>query len=383
MEREITLSSFAVKNVRGNRPGDFTTRFTPTIQLGNDASYYIGFNRIISMSFSWTNVNEGYNNQKIAFSKDDGRTWTDIDFAKGVWTYHDFDKYIKEETRTIDGEGNEDYPITLTFDDPTFRVIITLATNYQLDLTKSNFNELIGYDKKILKEETNIGVRVPNLTQDTDVLNIHCDLISDSLVDGEESDIIYSFGTSTLRASYGFVLEPRRVIFNPVNKTTISSIRIYITDGLRRPVYLNNADTAFSLILKRDINKNFQYKYMMKSREFKKIYHPKLGGYVYEHRGNGLIVDNIMKPLKAGLSTAANKAARAIVSKLSKGAKAKAKAIKTKAEEKSGDLIRQRLSGSRGRQGRTPKTSQRSKATNAKMTRNEVNTLINNLIARS
>ena len=51
MEREITLSSFAVKNQRGNRPGDFTTRFTPTIQLGNDASYYIGFNRIISTFF--------------------------------------------------------------------------------------------------------------------------------------------------------------------------------------------------------------------------------------------------------------------------------------------------------------------------------------------
>ena len=124
---------------------------------------------------------------------------------------------------------------------------------------------------------------------------------------------------------------------------------------------------------------------MMKSREFKKIYHPKLGGYVYEHRGNGLIVDNIMKPLKAGLSTAANKAARAVVKKFTKGAKEKAKAVKAKAEEKSGDLIRQRLSGSRGRQGksRTPKTSQRSKAANAKMTRNEVNTLINNLIARS
>ena len=170
------------------------------------------------MFFSWTNVNEGYNNQKIAFSKDDGRTWTDIDFTTGVWTYHDLDKYIKEETKTIDGEGKEDYPITLTFDEPTFRVIITLETNYQLDLTKSDFNELIGYDKKILKDETNIGVRIPNLTQDTDVLNIHCDLISDSLVDGEESDIIYSFGTSTLKASYGFVLEPRRVIFNPVNK---------------------------------------------------------------------------------------------------------------------------------------------------------------------
>ena len=110
---------------------------------------------------------------------------------------------------------------------------------------------LLGTIKQFLRDERNIGVRVPNLTEDTDVLNIYCDLASTSLVAGKESDIIYSFGTSALRASYGFVLEPRRVIFNPVNKTSISSIRIYITDGLRRPVHLNNADTAFSLILKK------------------------------------------------------------------------------------------------------------------------------------
>ena len=110
---------------------------------------------------------------------------------------------------------------------------------------------LLGTTKKKLTDERNIGERVPNLTEDTDVLHFHCDITSNSLVDGEESDIIYSFGTSTLRASYGFVLEPRRVIFNPVNKTSISSIRIHITDGLRRPVYLNNAATTFSLILKK------------------------------------------------------------------------------------------------------------------------------------
>ena len=101
--------------------------------------------------------------------------------------------------------------------------------DHTIRTTKSDFNELIWYDKVILRDESNIGVRVPNLTQDSDVLNIHCDLTSTSLVDGEESDIIYSFGNSTLRASYGFVLEPRRVIFNPVNKTSISSIPIYIT----------------------------------------------------------------------------------------------------------------------------------------------------------
>ena len=44
-------------------------------------------------------------------------------------------------------------------------------------------------------------------------------------------------------------MEPQRVLFNPVNKTSISSIRVYITDGRRRPVYLNHNDVAFSLIL--------------------------------------------------------------------------------------------------------------------------------------
>ena len=81
-------------------------------------------------------------------------------------------------------------------------------------------------------------------------MNVHCDLTNDSLVDGEESDIIFSFSTSVLQASYSFTLEPMRITFNPVNKNTISSIRIYITDGKRRIVDLNGADTAFSLILK-------------------------------------------------------------------------------------------------------------------------------------
>ena len=133
-------------------------------------------------------------------------------------------------------------------------MIITLENNYQLDLTKSNFNNLIGFNKVILQDEVNIGSKTPNISEDTDVLNIHCDLISDSLADGKESDIIFSFGTGTLRASYNFVLEPRRIIFNPINRTSISSIRIYVTDGLRRPVYLNHADTAFSLILKKVSN---------------------------------------------------------------------------------------------------------------------------------
>ena len=120
----------------------------------------------------------------------------------------------------------------------------------------------------------------------------------------------------------------------------------------------------------------------MKSREFKKIYHPSLGRYVYEHRGNRLIVDNIKKkkrkkkkPLKSAISAAANKARRAVAKAIGKNASRTAKAAAAKSE-KSGDLIRKRLA-----QVGAPKTPRgRSRASKAKMSKNEVNTLINNLI---
>ena len=245
MEREIVLSSYSVKNKGDNKPEDFTTNFTRPVTLDNNKQYVIGLNRVINMSFTWFNVNAGYKNQLIQYSSDNGSTFKDITFPAGVWNYTDFNTYIKNLTKT-----GETYPMTLEFNETTFRVTVTLAANYQLNLRASNFNDLIGFDKKILASGTHIGPRVPNLSQDTDVLNIHCDLVNESLVDGEETDIIYSFSTSVLKPSYSFTLEPQRVTFNPVNKTTISSIRIMITDGKRRLVDLNGADTSFSLILK-------------------------------------------------------------------------------------------------------------------------------------
>ena len=245
MEREIVLSSYSVKNKGDNKPEDFTTNFTRPITLDSNKQYTIGLNRVINMSFTWFNVNAGYKNQLIKYSSDNGSTFKNITFPAGVWNYTDFNTHIKNAVKTGDT-----YPITLVFDDTTFRVTVTLAANYQLDLRASNFNDLIGFDKKILASGTHIGPRVPNLSQDTDVLNVHCDLVNESLVDGEETDIIYSFSTSVLKPSYSFTLEPQRVTFNPVNKTTISSIRIVITDGKRRLVDLNGADTSFSLILK-------------------------------------------------------------------------------------------------------------------------------------
>ena len=125
---------------------------------------------------------------------------------------------------------------------------------------------------------------------------------------------------------------------------------------------------------------------MMNSKEFKRIYHPKLGRYVYAHRGNGLIVDNLLKPLGRKAKEFGSKVVQPFLKKKAKetiskaGEKLGQKAIekwtqKTKQslEENAGDLIRQRLD----RQQRNGKKRQRQSQTE------DANAFLNNLIAMS
>ena len=170
MDREIVLSSYSVKEIPCNKPGNFVTKFTRPIILPSNNEYQLGLNRLINMSFTWFNVNPSYKNQTVAYSINNGSNFQDLTFPEGVWNYKDFDSYLKQ---IIKKNG-----ISLKFKSTTFRVTIVLPAQVRLDLTKSDFNDLIGFDKKILTSGTHIGIKVPNLSQDTDVLNIHCDLIT-------------------------------------------------------------------------------------------------------------------------------------------------------------------------------------------------------------
>ena len=122
----------------------------------------------------------------------------------------------------------------------------------------------------------------------------------------------------------------------------------------------------------------------MNSKEFKKIYHPRLGRYVYEHRGNGLIVDNLLKPIGRKAKELGSKVVQPFLKKKAKeiGKKGLAKAgekigqkvaQKLSPREMAGDLIQKRLN----------KTSSNSRRPVKRQKAQDVNTLINNLIAMS
>ena len=84
MDREIVLSSYSVKGQGNNTSQNFTTKFNRPIILDSNSQYAVGLNRIINMSFTWSNVNPSYKNQLIKYSSDSGSTFEEITFPAGV-----------------------------------------------------------------------------------------------------------------------------------------------------------------------------------------------------------------------------------------------------------------------------------------------------------
>ena len=86
----------------------------------------------------------------------------------------------------------------------------------------------------------------------------------------------------------------------------------------------------------------------MKPYEFTRFYHPKLGRFMYKHKGSGIIVDNIFKLIKSVLSAVFKKATKPLAKKaLESGISHAGYKLGKKAAEKSGELIMRKLANMR------------------------------------
>ena len=82
----------------------------------------------------------------------------------------------------------------------------------------------------------------------------------------------------------------------------------------------------------------------MKPFEFTRVYHPKLGIFVDKHVGSGIIVDNILKPMRRILSPVVKKFVKQSGKKaLKSGVSQLSERANKKTSEKSGDMIMEKL----------------------------------------
>ena len=83
-------------------------------------------------------------------------------------------------------------------------------------------------------------------------------MISESIVSGRQTDVLYRFSTDGLPLSFPFRQEGRRLLWSKIDTNLLRQIIIYITDALNRPVNLNGLPVHLTLLLKEDTNNNIQ-----------------------------------------------------------------------------------------------------------------------------
>ena len=112
----------------------------------------------------------------------------------------------------------------------------------------------------------------------------------------------------------------------------------------------------------------------MYTYNYKRIFDPSLGRFVYKHKGSGLIVDNIFKPMKKIMNTVLKPIAKkALKSGIESAGDKIGKKVVEKIAEKSGHLFMKDLQSS-GKQ--VPKATKKQKE-------EDYNVILNRLISGS
>ena len=147
MEQKLVLSSqiARVKNA-SNTPSDFTTAFDRAIVLGGNQRYVIGLDKVNTMTYSWHNVSPDYQNNVISYHN--GTEYKRIEFSNGFYDYTELSDYIKETLITNDDlEPDQASLITIEFDLTSFKCFVSIINPFALDLRRSNFAALIGFER--------------------------------------------------------------------------------------------------------------------------------------------------------------------------------------------------------------------------------------------
>ena len=236
---------------------DFTTKFNIPIKLPNDMKHEVAV-RLIKMTYSWYNISQSFGNNQIKYSHNNGTDWETITFVDGMYSYDDIDDYIKKYLKskghlvkgTKDSEESEiEYGINLYFVLSTYRILIELHKDYQVDLTTSDFRKLIGFNSKIVTS-TEYGTNLPDITRGVDEVHINCDKVTDSITDGQSSNTLAVIPVQNLVRSLPFSYNLRPIVFSPLSGHLISSMRFYVTDSSGNPIDLNGIDWYIELIVR-------------------------------------------------------------------------------------------------------------------------------------
>ena len=237
----MTLKSLeARKDNPRNKPGDLEIKLIPQIDLSENKKHHIAFDHFSGYA-SWYTIRSENENDKLVISRDSGNTWGTITFPAGIYDYDDLNEFLK--TKVNDG-------IVLSYDPSAFKVFVKLKKGFQIDFLRAGiFHVLLGFEKTKLTA-SGFSPDLPNISNSLGNTYLRCSILSDSIVSGKRTNVLYLFSTST-KKSLPFEIQPHNYLWNRINTKTITEARFFMTDDEDREVDLNGIDVSLTLVMKK------------------------------------------------------------------------------------------------------------------------------------
>ncbi len=255
MSSLLTLSSAALSLTQsGVDPSDFTIVFSPPIDLGS-LNYEVA---LLKANLWFTSLN--VIDKTILWSSNGGYSFNELILPDGNYTIDDINyllqlDQIDKGVTDVDDLGVRTYGITMYGNYNTNRGVIqidnTVGTGleFQVDFTDANsLAAFLGFDEQII-DETASSESIAQVNGDDDAYQIRTDLVSNSYDNGSAAQILYSF-VPAVPPGANIEVDPTHLVYLQVNKSTIYSINIKVTNQNGTKIDFNGEDTVFYLMLR-------------------------------------------------------------------------------------------------------------------------------------
>jgi hypothetical protein len=220
---------------------DYTVEFSNPIYLGTGA-YEIALKNIAVYN-RWYNICEKFGNNKFMFMKSDSRIYTEYRIPDGNYSDEDLNAYFEDAIK-ID--------VKILIIPAMSRFALDVGRECAIDLTQGSLNEILGFEKGIYTGRQ-VGQHVGNITRGVDMLLIHCNLVTGSRINTEETNVLYAFVPKAPPGGLISISEINPVFQAAVNTNDIQRLRIWVTDQHKRPIDFNDEELFYTLLLRKTI----------------------------------------------------------------------------------------------------------------------------------
>lgn len=220
-------------------PTNFTQNFGTPIYL-NPVNQYLIYLKKFTYYNSIKNITAEQDNNKLKY-RDSFDQWATFTFEDGAYNINDMNRTLYEYFETIDElydvDGIDTSPIYFEAMNSTDKIKINLRPGWHVDFTEGKLCDRLGFYNDIITA-TQTGGKAANIT-DQDSIMIHCSITSDSIFNGNKSDVIENVPIK-VPPNYQQVYEPLHITYSLINTSTIYGIQMRLTDQLGKEIKLDD-----------------------------------------------------------------------------------------------------------------------------------------------